>query len=71
MRADKSGWSIGVGSIIMIEDNSNFKRNMLTKYGLLTQYNSNDSFAAYKTKGRRQIQNLAQFDDCFINSIIP
>ena len=55
----------------MIEDNSNFKRNMLTKYGLLTQSNSNDSFAAYKTKGRRQIQNLAQFDDCFINSIIP
>ena len=69
MRDDKSGWSIGVGDIIMVEDYSNIKRNLLAQYGLLTQSNIDDRFTVYKTKGGRQIQNSAQFSDCLINSI--
>ena len=44
MRDDKSGWSIGVGDIVMVEDYSNIKRNLLAKYGLLTQSNIDDRF---------------------------
>ena len=61
----------GGGVIIMIEDNSHVKQNLLTKYGILTLANINDSFAAYKTKGGHQLQNLTQFANCLINSIYP
>ena len=47
MRADKLSGSIRGGGIIMVEDYSNIKRNILTKYGLFTQTNIDNSFAAY------------------------
>ena len=71
MRDDKSGWSIGEGDIIMVEDDRNVKCNLLIEYGLLIQANINDSFVAYKPKNGHQLQNLAQLANCLINSISP
>ena len=56
MRADKSGWSVGGGDILTIEDDISVNRNLITEYRRLTVGNIDAFFAIYKSKAGHQIQ---------------
>jgi hypothetical protein len=68
-RASESAWDATGADILNIPDSNGTRRNVISKYGLLSAQNIRDHASTYHTRQTRQAQNGVQMGQCLINSM--